>query len=132
MIKGVTMPSPTLRHVRSPSMKPTSLGRAVLIACVVIAAASLATVVVALPGGAPTSRDPGAPVVPWWVVLLPAVVGIALATVLPPRAPAQPAVVENRSRSQLQLFIERATEQRDKLQRQLDMADEFVDLLRKR
>lgn len=35
-------------------------------------------------------------------------------------------------RSQLQLFIERASEQRDKLQRQLDMADEFVDLLRKR
>ena len=92
------MPSPTLQHARSPSMKPTSLGRVVLIVCVVIAAASLAIVVVALPQGAPTSRDPGAPVVPWWVVLLPAVVGIALAAVLPPRAPVQPAVVENRSR----------------------------------
>ncbi|SMQ74981.1 Membrane protease YdiL, CAAX protease family [Agreia sp. VKM Ac-1783] len=79
-------------------MKPTSLGRVVLIACAVIAAASLATVMIALPGGAPTSPDPGAPVVPWWVVLLPAVVGIALVTVLPLRAPAQPAVVENRSR----------------------------------
>jgi DNA-binding transcriptional MerR regulator len=35
-------------------------------------------------------------------------------------------------RGQLQQFIERAKEQREKLQRQLDMADEFVDLLTKR
>ncbi|TIH29495.1 MerR family transcriptional regulator [Subtercola vilae] len=33
-------------------------------------------------------------------------------------------------RAQLAGFIDRATEQRDKLQRQLDMADEFVELLR--
>ncbi|MFZ4896466.1 MerR family transcriptional regulator [Plantibacter sp. Mn2098] len=35
-------------------------------------------------------------------------------------------------RAELQGFIERATQQREKLQKQLDMADEFVDLLRKR
>lgn len=35
-------------------------------------------------------------------------------------------------RGSLNQFIERATEQRDKLQRQLDMADEFVELLRNR
>ncbi|MFB2580977.1 MerR family transcriptional regulator [Herbiconiux sp. P15] len=35
-------------------------------------------------------------------------------------------------RAQLDDFIERAVAQREKLQRQLDMADEFVDLLRHR
>jgi len=35
-------------------------------------------------------------------------------------------------RAQLDVFIDRATEQREKLQRQLDMADEFVELLRRR
>lgn len=35
-------------------------------------------------------------------------------------------------RAELQGFIERAAEQREKLQKQLDMADEFLDLLRKR
>ena len=35
-------------------------------------------------------------------------------------------------RAQLDGFIARASEQRDKLQRQLDMADEFVELLRRR
>ncbi|MFB2586826.1 helix-turn-helix domain-containing protein [Herbiconiux liukaitaii] len=35
-------------------------------------------------------------------------------------------------RAQLDDFIERAVSQREKLQRQLDMADEFVDLLRHR
>ena len=35
-------------------------------------------------------------------------------------------------RAQLDVFIDRATEQREKLQRQLDMADEFLELLRRR
>ncbi|SMG44048.1 Membrane protease YdiL, CAAX protease family [Agreia pratensis] len=98
MIESVTTTSPTLEHTSSPATMSTALGRVVLIACAVIAAASLATVAIALPQGAPTSSDPGAPVVPWWVVLVPAVVGIALTMVLPHRAPAQPSVVENRAR----------------------------------
>ncbi|TAJ48681.1 MAG: MerR family transcriptional regulator [Herbiconiux sp.] len=35
-------------------------------------------------------------------------------------------------RAELEGFIARATEQRQKLQKQLDMADEFLDLLRQR
>jgi len=78
--------------------RATMLGRAVLVGCAAIAIASLATVLVALPGGAPTSADPGAPAVAWWIVLLPAVVGIALALALPRRAVAMPAIVTDARR----------------------------------
>ena len=68
------------------------LGTAVLLACGALGAVSLATVLVALPSGAPVSRDPGAPTVPWWVTLLPAAAGIALTLLIPPRPAPQPAI----------------------------------------
>ncbi|GAA2177947.1 hypothetical protein GCM10009847_06020 [Leucobacter tardus] len=69
------------------------VGRLLLAACVSIAAVSLVTVLIALPAGAPMSADPGAPTVPWWVVLLPAAVGIVLALLLPPSPRRQTALV---------------------------------------
>ncbi len=47
--------------------------------------ASVLTVLVAYPAGAPVSSDPGAPAIPVWVTVLPALVGIGLALLLPPR-----------------------------------------------
>ncbi|MEJ6490304.1 type II CAAX endopeptidase family protein [Leucobacter sp. USCH14] len=68
------------------------LGRAILLACGALGAMSLVTVLIAFPNGAPVSRDPGAPAIPWWVTLLPAAVGILLTLVLPARAAPQPAI----------------------------------------
>lgn len=68
-------------------------GRLMLVGCISIAVVSVATVLVAFPAGAPTSADPGAPIVPWWVVLLPAAVGIVLALLLPPSPRRQAALV---------------------------------------
>lgn len=60
--------------------------------------AALVTVLVTTPGGRPVSSDPGAPAVPYWVVLLPAAVAIAMTCWLPPRSPARPAGVGRRGR----------------------------------
>jgi membrane protease YdiL (CAAX protease family) len=69
------------------------LGRTVLVLCAALGVLALGIVLVAEPDGAPTSADPGAPSVPWWAVLLPAAVGIALTLTLPRRMPEQPAIV---------------------------------------
>jgi len=82
----------------STTSRPSLLGRATLVACATIGVAALAIVLVALPDGAPTSSDPGAPAVPWWVVLLPAAVGVALTLVVPRRPAAMPAVVADARR----------------------------------
>ena len=81
------------------------IGRLLLVVCVFIAAASLVTVLIALPAGAPMSADPGAPTVPWWVVLLPAVVGIALALRLPSSPQHQPAVVVSTARCRVSTWL---------------------------
>lgn len=71
---------------------PERVGRWLLAVCILLGLASLVTVLVVYPNGAPVSADPGAPVVPWWVVLAPALAGIALALVIPWRPPALPAL----------------------------------------
>lgn len=73
-------------------------GHGVLALCAALALAALVIVLTVMPEGAPVSSDPGAPVVPWWVVLLPPVVGIALTLVLPRRRTAMPAEVADRRR----------------------------------
>lgn len=70
------------------------------VAAVVVAlwVASLVTVLVAFPDGRAISSDEGAPSVPHWVVVLPAIVAIAMALWLPPRSPARPVSIERRGR----------------------------------
>lgn len=83
-----------------PSRPPLlRLGRWLLVLCCVLAAASLLTVIIALPSGSPASADPGAPVQPWWVILLPAVVGIGLILVLPRRRTPLPVTITDRRRA---------------------------------
>lgn len=61
--------------------------RVILVFCAVLAVVSLVTVLIAFPSGTPNSSDTDAPLVPTWVTILPAVVGIALTLLLPWRAP---------------------------------------------
>lgn len=91
----------------SPSNGPPLLraGHATAGAVVVLAAASLLTLVVASPQGLRTSADPGAPLVPYWVVLVPAAVGLVAARLLPPRAPALPPALLNRRGVQRALLV---------------------------
>lgn len=75
----------------------SSRARTVTARCVVVALAGLAivslvTVAVAFPAGVAMSSDPGAPAVPLWVVVMPPVVGIVLALLLPPSRHRLPAV----------------------------------------
>lgn len=51
----------------------------------VVWAVSVLTVLVAYPAGTSVSSDPGAPAIPVWVTVLPALVGIGLALLLPRR-----------------------------------------------
>lgn len=81
------------------------IGRTVLIGCVGVALASLALVMVRLPEGSPVSADPGAPVIPTWVTLLPVVVGIGLALALPPRPPELPVVVQRPRKLSIRLGV---------------------------
>ena len=73
-------------------------GRGVLALCAVIALAALVVVLTVMPEGASVSSDPGAPVVPWWVVLLPPAVGIALTLAIPRCQIVMAAEVEDRGR----------------------------------
>ncbi len=82
-------------------MPTTSLRRPgswILALCVALAIAALVTVLTVMPQGAPVSSDPGAPVVPWWVVLSPPVVGIVLTLAIPRRGAVLRAEVEDRRR----------------------------------
>lgn len=54
---------------------------------------SLIVVVSSSPSGTVVSRDPGAPSVPHWVTLMPVLVGIVLALLLPRPSPSRPATV---------------------------------------
>ena len=74
------------------------IGRWILIACGGLAVASLANVLVVFPDGSPVSSDPGAPAIPTWIQLAPALAGIVLVLVLPWRPPAQPALPVERPR----------------------------------
>lgn len=91
----------------SPGNGPPLLGagHATAGAVVVLAAASLLTLVVASPQGLRTSADPGAPLVPYWVVLLPVAVGLVAARLLPPRVPALPPALLNRRGVQRALLV---------------------------
>lgn len=82
-----------------------TIGRAITVIGIALAAASLVIVVVALPEGASTSSDPGASTIPWWIILLPPLTGIALSLVLPWAPPAQPAVVLDRRRLRTSTLI---------------------------
>lgn len=93
---GMQLETPDARAALPPRM--TRLGRWVLLACAALWAASLIVVLVAIPEGAPTSADPGAPVVPHWASLLPPAVGILVALLLPLRPVAQPALPGHRGR----------------------------------
>lgn len=69
------------------------------LACAVgaLALVALGTLLVLAPDGVRESADPGAPVVPYWAVLLPAAVALPLIRLLPPRTPdLTPAVVDGR------------------------------------
>lgn len=79
-----------MRPVEHPA--PKIIGRVILVTCSVLWLASLVVVLVRLPDGTPVSADPGAPAIPTWVTVLPALVGIAVALLLPPRAPRLPVV----------------------------------------
>ncbi|QCB92308.1 CPBP family intramembrane glutamic endopeptidase [Cellulomonas shaoxiangyii] len=62
-----------------------------------LALVALGTLLALAPAGVRESADDGAPVVPYWQVLLPAAVALALIRLLPPRAPdLAPAVVDRR------------------------------------
>ena len=76
------------------ALKSMLVGRLILILCATIGTGCLVTVIVALPSGAALSSDPGAPTLPWWAILLPAGVGVALALLLPLRPAPQSARVE--------------------------------------
>ncbi|MFS0705739.1 lysostaphin resistance A-like protein [Cellulomonas sp. 179-A 9B4 NHS] len=72
-------------------------GTVVAAAVALLAVAALATLLVLSPAGVRESADPGAPVVPYWAVLLPAAVALPLIRLLPPRVPElTPAVVDAR------------------------------------
>jgi uncharacterized protein len=73
-------------------------GRWVLALCAALALASVVLVLTVMPEGSPVSSDPGAPVVPWWVVVLPPVVGIALCLAVPRRQTVMPAEIEDQRR----------------------------------
>lgn len=77
------------------STSSSRLGRSIVAGCAALWIASLVTVLVRLPAGTPGSADDGAPVLAWWVVLLPSLVGIGLTLVLPARAPAMPVRIEH-------------------------------------
>lgn len=64
-------------------------------AAVVLVAVSLIVVVSVAPEGLRLSSDPGAPVIPHWAYLLPVIVGIGLARLLPLRAPVLPPIVHD-------------------------------------
>ncbi|KZC94179.1 abortive infection protein [Clavibacter tessellarius] len=81
------------------------LGRTVLVLCAALGVLALGIVLVAVPDGAPTSSDAGAPSVPWWAVLLPAAVGIALTLTLPRRVLEQPAIVSEPARHRAATWI---------------------------
>jgi membrane protease YdiL (CAAX protease family) len=74
------------------------IGRWFVAACAVFGAVCLIVVVVAFPSGTPVSSDAGAPAVPIWVTVAPALAGIALALLLPRRPPALRAVAVRRDR----------------------------------
>ncbi len=80
-------------------------GRAAAGAVVVLAAASLLALVALAPQGMRTSSDPGASIVPYWVVLLPVVVGIVTARLLPPHAPTLAPVLLDRRGVQRTLLV---------------------------
>lgn len=82
---------------REDALLAPAVGRVVLVVCALVAAASLAGVLIVYPGGTATSADPGAPTVPVWATVLPPLVGIALALLLPPRRAPRPAAVVDRS-----------------------------------
>lgn len=86
-------------------LAPRIIGRTILLGCAGVGLASLVLVLVLLPEGTPVSADPGAPVVPTWVTVLPAVVGIGLALVLPPRPPALPVVARHPRRLSIRVGV---------------------------
>lgn len=91
---------PRVQTTDASPLVPARVQTGVLVALGALAAASLATVLIVYPAGAPTSSDPGAPAIPTWVVLLPALVGIALTLTVPPRSrvPALPARITDHRR----------------------------------
>ncbi len=70
-------------------------GRTIVAIGIALAIGSLVIVAVALPEGAATSSDPGAPTVSWWALLLPSLAGIILCLVLPWAPTAQPVLVRD-------------------------------------
>lgn len=72
-------------------------GAATAAASALAAAAALALLVVVAPDGLRSSADDGAPTVPYWHLLLPTAVALALTRLLPPHAPAlAPRLVDTR------------------------------------
>lgn len=74
------------------------LGPVLLVVSAMLSVGSIVTVMLLLPDGTPTSRDPGAPTMSNWAIVLPPAVGVLLALVLPWRPAPMPAVPVRRSR----------------------------------
>src|SRR5690625_7304106 len=89
MVQQTSFPRPRTDHVRP--MLPRAAGRFLLVVSIVLTVGSIATVMILLPEGTPSSSDPGAPSVPMWAGLLPPAAGILLTLRLPWRpAPLPP------------------------------------------
>ncbi|MCM0639563.1 CPBP family intramembrane glutamic endopeptidase [Cellulomonas wangsupingiae] len=80
-------------------------GTALAVTGAVVAAAALATVLAAAPDGLRASADPGAPTVPYLVVLGPTVLALALTWTLPRRAPVLAPRVADRRRVLLAVML---------------------------
>ncbi len=90
-------PPPTTPPHPHPAPPHARAGRVVAATTGVLAVVALVTLVVLSPAGVRESADPGAPVVPYWAVLLPAAVALPLIRLLPPRTPdLTPVVVDGR------------------------------------
>lgn len=92
-------PTPPSTPPSTPHAAPPLARAGTVLAAAVglLAAVALVVLLVASPAGVRESADPGAPVVPYWAVLLPAAVALPLVRVLPRRTPdLTPAVVDGR------------------------------------
>lgn len=94
------MPTTTpLAPAAPPTAAPPGARAGTVTAAVVgaLAVGALGALLVLAPEGVRESADPGSPVVPYWQVLLPGVLGVALTRLLPPRTPdLTPQVVDPR------------------------------------
>lgn len=81
-----------------PALVSRRTGSVVLAVTAAMAVASLIIVLAETPQGWPVSSDPGSPVIPLWVVLLPPAVGIVLSLLLPLRVPRLPVIAVDRRR----------------------------------